>query len=917
MKYHFLHKRSSVSGKTPSVSALHYGELAINFNADSPKLHIKNSSDKIVSFIDEEQVKSIIKTETSALDKNIEALSLSTQKIIDGRTVISKAEKDSDGNVIKTTYVKQKDYNHTLGTALATSESSKYLDIRHNYNKTLAIPYATENNGGAMSSEDKKALTQIIEGDVYVKQKDYNYTLGTAINTSELSKYLNISHNYNKTLAIPYATENNGGAMSPEDKKAIIENKNAIVNKQEKLESGVNIKTINGMPILGEGDITITSGGEIVGDYATTSFVNEKIESITDTLSDYTKESAFTEHVESATTRLNQISESLQDKVTSVEVQEMIEQIKQDSDVVALTERVKENEEVHAAALTKLNSLTTNISTKVNTLSGEVTNINSITTNIIENLASKLSSGDIKTINNQSIIGKGNIDIIGNGACNSTYHIMLEKIDKGGYSLEFIEHDNKENWLTKLVSFNNNGNTEFGVAINVTQIADPNLCYIFFHDKIIQFVCINGEWKYNEEHIISAPQTSTQSLYYITLKENEDKDNLEEKYDLEFDNTEDRINWVTKLVKFGNHTGIAIRGDESGEPYMCHIFFSDRELHFIDQNNKWRCVSEEYYNYITESEVDTKISGVIGTVQLSGKLNLASLEDVKSAQSVLISTNQVAYYLITDNEGKIPSNVPCYRVPEDVATALGCSSPHTITQATLGLLDISLNGFGVNVGDLIALTRVKVKVSDLASSIGKDLSILGNTEIEIYQYKILSTNDAKPYGYNGVAEGVAGLMSPWDKEQVNKISSIADVANKALAFPTFNVWDNNMNECFESGIYPWCLTGRPEGSANGTHYTCVVEKSTTVDTSGFYTIVQTCYGREGVDEGKIFKRIIFRKEDGTTNWGVGWKQINIEPRISENEEVQAAALVKMENEITQLKQKIQTMQEQINNLLNV
>lgn len=107
------------------------------------------------------------KNNITVLDKNIEALSLSTQKIIDGRTVISKAkeatsaEKDSDGNVIKTTYAKQKDYNYTLGTALATSELSKYLNISHNYNKTLAIPYATENNGGAMSAEDKSKIDNV------------------------------------------------------------------------------------------------------------------------------------------------------------------------------------------------------------------------------------------------------------------------------------------------------------------------------------------------------------------------------------------------------------------------------------------------------------------------------------------------------------------------------------------------------------------------------------------------------------------------------------------------------------------------------------------------------------------------------------------------------------------------------------
>lgn len=120
--------------------------------------------------IDIEDIKTDINTNKNnitLLDKNVEALSLSTQKIIDGRIVVAeagkagKAEKDSDGKIIKNTYAKKEDYNYTLGTALATSELGKYLNISHNYNKTLAIPYATENNGGVISAEDKSKLNNI------------------------------------------------------------------------------------------------------------------------------------------------------------------------------------------------------------------------------------------------------------------------------------------------------------------------------------------------------------------------------------------------------------------------------------------------------------------------------------------------------------------------------------------------------------------------------------------------------------------------------------------------------------------------------------------------------------------------------------------------------------------------------------
>lgn len=272
---------------------------------------------------------------------------------------------------------------------------------------------------------------------------------------------------------------------------------------------------------------------------------------------------------------------------------------------------------------------------------------------------------------------------------------------------------------------------------------------------------------------------------------------------------------------------------------------------------------------------DITISGGGSSVMsLSGKLNLTDKTAVQNAQKTLANTNEIAYYLITDNEGKIPSNVPCYRVPEDVATALGCSSPHTITQSALSLLNISLKGFGVNVGDLIALTRVKVKVSDLASAIGKDLSILGNTEIEIYQYKILSTNDAKPYGYNDIAEGVAGLMSPWDKVQVNGIKDIAKTAGEALPKNDLlpSRWEANMNNALQTGVYTWCTLGRPSGSTGA--YTCIVKRTSTSD-GAYNTIEQTAYGREA-ELGQVYKRIIFEKTDGTDTQFGEWVRVSNE-----------------------------------------
>ena len=44
------------SGTTPAVSAMTYGEIAINHHKDNPRLLIKDSSDKIIAFPSETQI---------------------------------------------------------------------------------------------------------------------------------------------------------------------------------------------------------------------------------------------------------------------------------------------------------------------------------------------------------------------------------------------------------------------------------------------------------------------------------------------------------------------------------------------------------------------------------------------------------------------------------------------------------------------------------------------------------------------------------------------------------------------------------------------------------------------------------------------------------------------------------------------
>lgn len=290
-------------------------------------------------------------------------------------------------------------------------------------------------------------------------------------------------------------------------------------------------------------------------------------------------------------------------------------------------------------------------------------------------------------------------------------------------------------------------------------------------------------------------------------------------------------------------------------------------------------------------------------VRLGGVINLADVESVKAAQTDLPDTNTITLYIVGDGNGVVPSSTPSVRVPETVARRLQLASPNGTVQALISTLtkDVAISGFGVNVGDLIALTRVKVKVADLGKAIGVNLSLLGDTEIEMYQYKIISTNDAKPYGYEDIAEGVAGLMSAWDKTEVNKIPNLLPRADQLPSR-----WAGNMNNALQTGVYPWCTLGRPTGSTGA--YTCIVKRTSTND--GIYdTIEQTAYGRE-TELGQVWKRIIFEKSDGTDTQYNEWVRIDVGELHNFAKNVETFAK-NVDNNLKQVGQDVEKLQEQI------
>ena len=61
-KLHLVHVKSNVLDKAPSASTLNYGEIAVNYNTDSPALYIRDDEDNIVKFISEPYFLKIVGT---------------------------------------------------------------------------------------------------------------------------------------------------------------------------------------------------------------------------------------------------------------------------------------------------------------------------------------------------------------------------------------------------------------------------------------------------------------------------------------------------------------------------------------------------------------------------------------------------------------------------------------------------------------------------------------------------------------------------------------------------------------------------------------------------------------------------------------------------------------------------------------
>ena len=164
--------------------------------------------------------------------------------------------------------------------------------------------------------------------------------------------------------------------------------KSSLASKQDKLVSGTNIKTINNQSILGSGNISIESGTSITVDSALST----------------TSENPVQNKV---------ITNTLQTKANASDIPTKVSQLENDSkfatqEAVVLGLATKADKD----SLTSLESDITNLQTTVGNQDKSII----ANAQAIQGKQDKLVSGtNIKTINNQSILGSGNISIEGGG----------------------------------------------------------------------------------------------------------------------------------------------------------------------------------------------------------------------------------------------------------------------------------------------------------------------------------------------------------------------------------------------------------------------------------------------------------------------------------------------------------------------
>ena len=120
-KLHLIHVKSHVAGKAPSASTLNYGEIAVNYNSETPAIYIRDDDDNVVKFVSEPYFNKIVGTGVTENDG--ETITPLSEIIVQDEITVSSALNDLNNRKADKSYVDEE-----LAVAL-NSQPITYTDI--------------------------------------------------------------------------------------------------------------------------------------------------------------------------------------------------------------------------------------------------------------------------------------------------------------------------------------------------------------------------------------------------------------------------------------------------------------------------------------------------------------------------------------------------------------------------------------------------------------------------------------------------------------------------------------------------------------------------------------------------------------------------------------------------------------------
>lgn len=181
-KLHLVHVKSAVPDKAPSASTIEYGEIAVNYNSETPALYIKDDEDNIVKFISEPYFTKIVGTGITENDG--ETITPLTEVIEQDEIAISSALNDLNDRKTDKGYVDGAISGVTADIdGLSDEVNSLSSSLTNNYYTKNEVDYAIEESVIDVDDHLDSASTNPVENRaIYEWIVEDELTVAAAIN---------------------------------------------------------------------------------------------------------------------------------------------------------------------------------------------------------------------------------------------------------------------------------------------------------------------------------------------------------------------------------------------------------------------------------------------------------------------------------------------------------------------------------------------------------------------------------------------------------------------------------------------------------------------------------------------------------------------------------------------------------------